>query len=247
VNSVQNPAYVAGMEARFAVAARHSRLVRVLRIAVPAAVGLAMAGVVAVSVFNPFRMLLPKLPLDIGNMVVSGTKITMESPHLSGYTPDQRPYELWAKTATQDVTDPDHVELKTLRAKVRMEDQSIVTLDALTGLFDTKEQLLNLHKDIFLQTSTGYEARLTQAFVDMGKGIVTSEEHVDVKLLNGTLTADRLRITGGGELIRFEGNVVMNLDKLPPAETASAPEAPEPAPARPAKAHAPSGKTGHPK
>src|ERR1019366_10248700 len=115
------------MEARFAVAARHSRLVRVLRIAVPAAVGLAMAGFVAVSVFNPFRMLLPRLPLDIGNMVVSGTKITMESPHLSGYTPDQRPYELWAKTATQDVTDPDHVELKTLRAKVRMEDQSIVT------------------------------------------------------------------------------------------------------------------------
>jgi lipopolysaccharide export system protein LptC len=247
VNSIQNPAYLAGMEARFAVAARHSRMVRVLRIAVPAAVGLAMAGVVAVSVFNPFRMLLPRLPLDIGNMVVSGTKITMESPHLSGYTPDQRPYELWAKTATQDLTDPDHVELKTLRAKVRMEDQSIVTLDALTGLFDTKAQLLNLHKDIFLQTSTGYEARLTQAFVDMGKGIVTSEEHVDVKLLNGTLTADRLRITGGGELVRFEGNVVMNLDKLPPAETPSASEASEPVPARPAKDPAKAHKTGHPK
>ena len=255
MNSVQNPAYLAGMEARFAVAARHSRMVRALRVAVPAAVGLAMAGIVAVSVFNPFRMLLPKLPLDIGNMVVSGTKITMESPHLSGYTPDQRPYELWAKTATQDLTDPDHVELKTLRAKVRMEDQSIVTLDALNGLFDTKEQLLNLHKDIFLQTSTGYEARLTQAFVDMGKGIVTSEEHVDVKLTNGTLTADKLRITGGGEVVRFEGNVVMNLDKLPPAETPpSAEEAPppvhsakDPANKDPAKPHAPSGKTGHPK
>ncbi len=54
----------------------------------------------------------------------------MESPHLSGYTPDRRPYEVWAKTATQDVTDPDHVDLKTLRAKVLMEDQSTVTLDA---------------------------------------------------------------------------------------------------------------------
>jgi len=29
------------------------------------------------------------------------------------------------------------------------------------------------------------------------------------KLLNGTLTADKLRITGGGEVVRFEGNVVM--------------------------------------
>src|SRR5216684_5797754 len=119
------------MEARFAIAARHSRLVRVLRVAVPAAVVLAMAGIVAVSIFNPFRMLLPKLPVDIGNLVVSGTKITMETPHMSGYTPDQRPYEVWAKTATQDLTDPDHLELKTLKAKVLMEDRTTtITLDS---------------------------------------------------------------------------------------------------------------------
>jgi lipopolysaccharide export system protein LptC len=225
------------MEARFARASRHSRLVRALRIAVPMAVILAMAAVVGVSVFNPFRMLLPRLPLDIGNLVVSGTKITMESPHMSGYTPDQRPYEVWANTATQDLTDPDHVDLHKLRAKVMMEDRSTVTLDALNGLFDTKEQLLDLHKDIFLQTSTGYEARMTQAHVDMGKGTVTSEEHVDVKLLNGTLTADKLRITGGGEVVRFEGNVVMNLDKLTAGEASSAPApaAPDPAATNAAK------------
>ena len=52
------------------------------------------------------------------------------------------------------------------------------------------------------------------AFVDMGKGTVSSDEHVAVKLTNGTLTADRLRITEGGDVIRFEGNVVMHLDKL---------------------------------
>jgi lipopolysaccharide export system protein LptC len=217
VNSVQSPVYQAGMDARFAIAARHSRMVRVLRVAVPVAVILAMAAIVAVSIFNPFRLLLPKLPLDMGNLVVSGTRITMESPHLSGYSPEQRPYEVWAKTATQDLTDPDHVELKTLRAKVLMEDRATVTLDALNGLFDTKQQLLDLHKDIFLQSSTGYEARLSQAFVDIGKGTVTSEERVDVKLLNGTLAADRLRITGGGEVVRFEGNVTMTLVMDPPS------------------------------
>src|SRR6201986_2664956 len=152
------------MDKRFAIAARHSRMVRILRVAVPAVVLLSMATIVLVSVFNPFRMLLPKLPLDIGNLVVSGTKITMESPHLSGYSNDQRPYELWAKTATQDLTDPDHVDLQALRAKFMMEDRSNVTLDARSGLFDSKQQLLELKKDIFLQSSTGYEARMTQAF-----------------------------------------------------------------------------------
>ena len=226
MNSVQNPAaFGAGMEARFAAAARHSRMVRVLRVAVPAAVIVAMAGIVAVSVFNPFRMLLPKLPVDMGNLVVSGTKITMESPHLAGFSTDQRPYEMWAKTATQDLTDPDHVELGQLRAKVAMEDKSTVTLDARTGYYDSKSQMLDLRKDIFLQSSTGYEAKLSQAYVDINKGSVSSDEHVDVKLLNGTLTADRLRIVNSGEVVRFEGNVVMNLVMDSPA-----PAEPEPAP-----------------
>ena len=118
--SVHNPTYQAGMqaglEARFARAARHSRMVRVLRIAVPGAVGLAMAALIGIATFNPFRAL-ASLPLDMDNLVVSGTKITMESPRLAGFTPDKRPYEMQATTATQDVTDPDHVELHTLRPK----------------------------------------------------------------------------------------------------------------------------------
>ena len=234
MNSVNNPAYLADLEARFAVAARHSRMVRALRVAVPAAVVLAMAGIVGVSIFNPFRMLLPKLPVDMGNLVVSGTKITMESPHLAGFSTDQRPYEMWAKAAVQDLTDPDHVELKTVRAKVLMADQTTtVTMDARTGYFDNKQQLLDLRKDIFLQSSSGYEAKLSQAFVDINKGTVTSEEHVDVKLLNGTVTADKLRIFNGGEIVRFEGNVVMNLDKLGDDNASSQPAEPEPAPPPP--------------
>jgi lipopolysaccharide export system protein LptC len=243
VNSVQNPAYSTGMEARFAAAARHSRMVRLLRVAVPATVLLAMTGIVVVSVFNPFRINgLVKLPVDISNLVVSGTKITMETPHLAGFSTDQRPYEVWAKAAIQDLADPDHVELRTLRAKVQMEDKSTVTLDARTGFFDSKQQMLDLRKDIFLQSSTGYEARLSQAYVDINKGSVTSDEHVDVKLLNGTLTADKLRIINSGEIVRFEGNVVMNLVM----ETPPAPE-PEPEPAPPPRTRPVTGKSANTK
>ncbi len=250
MNSVQNPVYQAGMDARFAIAARHSRMVRVLRVAVPMAVILALAAIVAVSIFNPFRLLLPKLPLDMGNLVVSGTRITMESPHLSGYSTDRRPYEVWAKTATQDLTDPDHVELNTLRAKVLMEDRNTVTMEGRQGIFDSKQQILELRKDIFLQSSSGYEARLSQALLDIGKGSVTSEERVDVKLLNGTLAADRLRITGGGEVVRFEGNVTMTLVMDPPSPPgSSASPANTPAVSDPVQSRTPSiaGKPANPK
>jgi lipopolysaccharide export system protein LptC len=147
------------------------------------------------------------------------------------------------------VTAPDHVDLKTLRAKVLMADHTtMVTLDAGNGIMDTKQQLLELHKDIFLQSSSGYEARLSQAFVDMGKGTIISDEHVDVKLLQGTLSADKLRITGGGEVVRFEGNVVMDLDNLGASDqSANAPETLEAVAAPSPKARPSSARNGDPK
>jgi lipopolysaccharide export system protein LptC len=127
------------------------------------------------------------------------------------------------------VTNPDLVELNKLRTKLLMQDGSTTFLDSLTGLFDNKQQTLELHKDIFLQTTTGYEARLTQAFVDLVRNTVDSDEHVDVKLTNGTLTSDRLHITGGGEVIIFEGNVVMHLDHFDDDSQAAPAPPPEPA------------------
>ena len=67
---------------------------------------------------------------------------------------------------------------------------------------------------------------------------------IDADRANGTLTADKLRIFNGGEIVRFEGNVVMNLDGLsapeePPAPTASAPP--------PARTRSVSGKSANPK
>ena len=75
--SVQGQSYQAGADARFAIAARHSRRVRLLRKAVPAVVIGAMLVIISASIFNPFRIL-AKLPLDMGQLVVSGTKITMD-------------------------------------------------------------------------------------------------------------------------------------------------------------------------
>src|SRR3569833_3388907 len=84
VNSAHNPTYDAALAAKFASAARHSRMVRILRIAVPATVTAAMAAIVAISTFLiPFQI---PVKLDSGNLVVTGTNITMESPHMAGGT-----------------------------------------------------------------------------------------------------------------------------------------------------------------
>ena len=130
-----------------------------------------------------------RLPGEIGNLVIKGTKITMQQPRLTGYTSDARPYEFTANTAQQDITKPDFVELQQIHAKIAMADKSIVHLWADTGHYNMKTDMLDLKDNIHLVSSTGYEARLSTATVDVGKGNVVSDTPVWVKLLDGDLNA----------------------------------------------------------
>ena len=217
----------------FRAARRHSIMVRVLRVALPAAVVLVTLAVVLVTYFNPLRML-GKLPIDVGNLVISGTKITMEQPRMAGFTRDARAYELSADAAAQDLTKPDIIELKKIHAKIEMQDKSSMEMTALTGLYDSKGETLKLDQDILLTSSTGYEGRLSEASIDIRTGHVVSKHPVQLKLLQGTLDAKGLEIVNSGDLIRFDGGVKMILmlnqpakdepDNAPPA----APGAPKP-------------------
>jgi lipopolysaccharide export system protein LptC len=203
----------------FRGAARHSRRVRLLRILVPAGVVLGIL-VIAFSTFlNPVRFLY-KLPNDMGTLVISGTKITMESPRLAGYTKDQRGYEVTAAAAAQDMAKPDFVELKDLRAKLAMQDNNSAELITVGGIYNTKSEILTLGPNILLKSTNGYEARLADAIVEVRKGNITSDKPVEVVMTRGKLNANRLEVINSGEVIRFDGGVVMVLKPDQPKDAA---------------------------
>ncbi len=181
-------------------ALRHSRQVRWLRAGLLGAIAIAMLAVV-IDDYLPIGSL--RLPGEIGKLVIQGTTITMQQPHLTGFTADQRPYDFTADAAQQDITKPDLVQLQQIRAKIAMADKSIVHLSADSGIYNMKTDMLSLSQNIHLVSSTGYEARLSQALVDMNKGSVVSDTPVWVKLLDGDLNAKRLQIDDKGDVLRF--------------------------------------------
>jgi lipopolysaccharide export system protein LptC len=198
-------------ERAFRSAVRHSRGVRLLRLAVPAGVVVAIVILSLLTWFNPTR-LLSQMPKEMGgSLVISGTKIKMEAPRVAGFTSDSRAYELSANAAAQDLTRPDMLELEGIHAKVELQDKSTMMLSARNGLYDTKMELLTLGQDIKLSSSSGFEGQLSEAVVDVRKGKIASEKPVAVKMLNGTLNANRIEVTEAGDVIRFGGGVSMNL------------------------------------
>jgi lipopolysaccharide export system protein LptC len=207
----------------FRAAARHSRFVRFLRIAIPASIVLITAVIVVTTFFNPFR-LIAAFPIDPGKISLSGTKIVMELPRLNGFTSDSRPYELTARAAAQDITKPDILELKDIDARVATKDGQQVTITSINGIYDTKNELLKLSDNIVLN-STSYEGHLSEATVNVSTGYIVSESPVAVKLTNGWLNANRLEVLENGDLMRFGGGVEMTLN---PDQPASAPQGPAP-------------------
>jgi lipopolysaccharide export system protein LptC len=194
----------------FRSAARHSRFVRFLRFAIPAAIVVIAGVILAATFFNP--KLITNFPIDPGKISLSGTKIVMELPRLTGFTNDSRPYEMIARMAAQDLTRPDILELKDIDAKVETKDGQHVTIKSINGIYDTKGEVLKLNDHITLTTTSGYDARLSEATVNVASGSVVSESPVDVKLPNGVLRANRLQVMENGAVVLFGGGVEMNLN-----------------------------------
>lgn len=187
----------------YRAALRHSRQVRLLRIGVLAGIAALLFMVVAMNYMPPIGGF--RLPGELGNLVIHGTKITMESPRLTGFTSDSRAYEFSANAAAQDMTKPDLVELQKLHAKMQMEDKSTVEMSAVSGIYNVKTEILTLNENIDLQSSTGYSGHLSEAVIDVKKGTVASDKPVQVNMLNGSLNGQRLDITDNGSVLRFTG------------------------------------------
>lgn len=209
-------------EQMFRRAARHSRFIRVLRVAVPVGAMASVAVLAAIAYFNPFKT--PDMTLDTGTLVVSGRKVGMEQPRLTGYTKDALPYELTARLASQDLAQPGVLELNDLRANIQTKDQGKIEISAKTGVYTVKADQLQLVDDILVQTTVGYEARLEQALIDMKKGTIVSDRPVRATFPQGSIESNRLEISESGSVILFSQGVktVLVLPPQPSVATGAA-------------------------
>jgi lipopolysaccharide export system protein LptC len=185
----------------------HSAQVRVLRAAIP--LGSVAAGllIAAATWFNPFGSM--GVTVSLGALSVSGSKVTMESPRLTGYRgKDAKPYEVTAKAALQDVRRPTVLELQSMKGQIHADESGgLAHLEAAAGVFDTQKESLELSRSIRLWTDKGQEARLTSAQVNFKAGTLTSREPVAVTLPNGTIHADGVDVADSGKTISFVGHV----------------------------------------
>jgi lipopolysaccharide export system protein LptC len=205
----------------YRAARRHSRLVRCLRLAIPLGAVLSFAGFIVLPFINPFRA----AGVSVGAVKMDGTRVTMEQPRLAGHRKDNKPYEVTAVSAVQDIRIPNIIELNEMTARLVNTDDSVLNLTAKKAVFDSQKEQLKLRDDVRLRTQAGQEAFLKSADVDFKAGTVTSREAVTVRLPDMSVSADGLEVVDNGAQIAFVGRVSALIDDKDSARAAAAPPA----------------------
>jgi lipopolysaccharide export system protein LptC len=201
-----------GAALRYQEAVRHSSRVRFLRRAIPIGAVLTVAAIGFVAIVEPFRTL--PAGLSVGPLSMNGTKVTMEMPRLTGFKKDNRPYEVTARWAAQDIKTPTIIELREINARIALQERGMATVQALAGVYNTNSETILLKDDVRVKTDGGYDAKLKSATVEFKAGTVVSREPVTVEFSGGTIDADGLEMVDNGARVLFQGRVrtVMKMD-----------------------------------
>jgi lipopolysaccharide export system protein LptC len=194
----------------FGRAERHSRRVRLLKLALPlAAIGMA-AGFVGYS----FLSTPVAVSIDTEGSAFTEGKLVMASPKLEGFTKDGRPYLVVASRAIQDFAQQDIINLEGIDAKMPVERDNWARVEAKSGVYDRAANTLDVKSDITVTTTNGMVAKLKSAFLDIRKGSLKTPDPVDIQFNGSKITADSMALLENGKLVIFEKRVRMNIDPV---------------------------------
>ena len=217
------PAGRAARQRAFAAARRHSGLVRILRVLLPVAAILAVAGF-----FIKAHLAFPgDLDLSAASLSVTPKAIIMDRPHLNGFDKKRREYSLMADRAIQPLANPQQVRLENIQAKLAGAGQGATDITAEAGDYDHTKRTLKLLGQIMLNSADGYRLRMNGARVDFNANTMASDSPISVGYADDEITGDKLSVSDGGNVIVIEGHVRTKL--MPPKRPAAAAAAPGPA------------------
>ncbi len=196
----------------FKAAARHSARVRWIKWLLPAGIIVAALAIGASAVLSQLKLDVA-LPVDLGRLSLSGSQLSMQEPHLSGFTEDGRAYSVNAQLASQDLKQPDVLFLSVIDARMDLADKKWAEVEAKKGRVNIKSQIINLTEGIKVAMDGGYAGTLKDATIDVKKGSLDTKNPVVFTLHDSKIVSDSLTVTESGDKAVFNGNV--QVDFLP--------------------------------
>jgi|CXWL01.1.fsa_nt_gi hypothetical protein len=148
----------------------------------------------------------------------------MQKPRYHGVDVHNRPYTIDADSALQK--DKDTVVLQNVSADMTGDNNAWIALKSGSGELNMTTKEMELLQGVEVFYEGGYQFRTDHAHVDIGKGSVFGDSHIEGQGAAGTIKANSFTITERGNIINFNGSVRMLLyqEKTALAPKPSAPK-----------------------
>jgi lipopolysaccharide export system protein LptC len=200
---------------------RHSRRVRFLKFALPTIAALSIGGFFLTMHFADIT----SATVAVGGLNVDTKSLIMDAPHMSGFDSSRRPYQLKARTAVQDLVNPQVVNLNLIDAHFATDDTNTAVLKARSGVLNNAKNTLGLRNGITIVTSDGIRATMIDADIDITKGKLDSLKPVEIHSSDGNwLKANGVNIEDKGARMTFINGVSVYYI---PSDDDAAPAAPD--------------------
>jgi lipopolysaccharide export system protein LptC len=192
----------------YAKAARHSRRVLMLKLAFP------IAALFAIVAFVGSTMISRALPegASIGNAAISGGKLIMSDPVMTGPVNGNQNYSITAARAIQELSAPSVIRLEDIVADFPVNGAETALLDAISGIYNRDEEFLVLDQPFTVTTEGGLTARLENANIDIGKGVLKTDKKVSIETDQARIVAESLVMKDNGKEVVFERDVHVTLN-----------------------------------
>lgn len=214
-----NSIVIAGDRSQSRLAAhRHSRRVRLMKIALPLA-ALATTVLAAMNILENAGVGPSLPPVEIPKIVADNLK--MHNPHYQGFNSDGGHYWVKAETAQQDLKSLTAVHLDGITGELTDAKKQKTYLTATRGIFDNKTNILELFDSINVTGDGGLNAKLTRAKIETKQNIITSDQPSTIIMGAGQITSNQLKIRQKTKEYTFLDNVRTHMQPKEPAPSAN--------------------------
>lgn len=208
-----------GRSRAFADAARHSSRVKWLRRLIVGGAALTSIAVVGFSWLRSATV--GDSNFSVESIGISGDKVTMAHPRLTGVRQDGRPYEVSADSGVQNPRDPNRTRLAKLDAHLHLSDDGETRVLGDEGLYDANAQTLDLTGHVRIK-GAAFDLAMQSAQMNFKTSALSSNVPVRLDFNGGWVNSDKMSMTQNAEQITFLGNVRSEFKQGAPDSSAQA-------------------------
>lgn len=185
----------------------HDRMVAILRVVLPAAVGVVAAMMVFLPLTNSGDV---SFVLDKNKVEVARERLRVQAASYRGEDDKGQPFVVSAQSAVQKTAADPRVRINDLSARIQLKDGP-ATVVAPTGQYDLDKQQIAVEGPITVNGPDNYRMTTDAATLDLRTRTVTGDGRINGTSSQGTFSADRMNADLEQRIIHLNGRVRLRL------------------------------------